>query len=417
MTDRRAQHSRVAQLQLLARGPDHALQALAQSGALLAAARDQRLLPLAFGDDEDSLAFSDGRAHDTFAPAPDDRYAAAASARSALATSGLPDDVAASGPRDDHSAASERRRDDRLTRRPDGERDRRREASFAASDPRAASCASDPASRVVAGHDRRDAHRSQPQLALPARHDVRVSDVVMRRLRGTLAAAAERAPVDFADLLMTPGLGARTVEALALAAEIVHGAPCRFSDPARFSFAHGGKDGSPFPVPLRVYDETIRVLRQAVDAARLGNDERLAAIRRLDVESRRLEAAAAGPTFAARVAHEHARSREWAGRTVLDDRAQRRAAPSRAAKPASPTLAQSHAAKPASPTLAPSSAAKLASPTFAPSLPAVTSDAGAFDDRATARDRSSPPTQPTAESASDSPRRTPAQLSLFGRHR
>jgi uncharacterized protein len=162
-----------------------------------------------------------------------------------------------------------------------------------------------------------------PHLALPARHDVRVSDVVMRRLHGTLAAAAARAPVDFADLLMTPGLGARTVEALALAAEIVHGAPCRFTDPARFSFAHGGKDGSPFPVPLRVYDETLRVLRRAVDAARLGNDERLAAIRRLDSEARRLEAAAAGPTFAERIAHDQAHSRQWGGRTVFDDRAQR----------------------------------------------------------------------------------------------
>src|SRR6201992_331753 len=85
--------------------------------------------------------------------------------------------------------------------------------------------------------------------------------------------------------------------------EIVHGAPCRFTDPARFSFAHGGKDGSPFPVPLRVYDETLRVMRQGGDAAGLGNDERLAAIRRLDSEARRLEAAADGPTFAERIAH------------------------------------------------------------------------------------------------------------------
>ena len=85
-----------------------------------------------------------------------------------------------------------------------------------------------------------------------------------RRLYGNLAAAADRGPTDFPDLLLTPGVGARTVRALAMVAEVVHGAPYRFTDPARFSFAHGGKDGHPFPVPLRVYDETIRVLKSAV---------------------------------------------------------------------------------------------------------------------------------------------------------
>ena len=80
--------------------------------------------------------------------------------------------------------------------------------------------------------------------------------MIGRRLYGNLAAAADRGPTDFADLLLTPGVGPRTVRALAMVAEIVHGAPYRFSDPARFSFAHGGKDGHPFPVPLRVYDET-----------------------------------------------------------------------------------------------------------------------------------------------------------------
>src|SRR5690606_34814216 len=117
-----------------------------------------------------------------------------------------------------------------------------------------------------------------PHLVLPEHHELRESDVVQRRLRGTLAAAAERGPSDFVELLLCPGVGARTVEALAHVAEVVHGAPCRFSDPGRFSLAHGGKDGHPFPVPLRVYDQTIRVLRQAVDSAKLGNDERLSAI-------------------------------------------------------------------------------------------------------------------------------------------
>ena len=101
-------------------------------------------------------------------------------------------------------------------------------------------------------------------LVMPAHHDVRAGDVHLRRLHGNLAAAADRGPADFPDLLLTPGVGARTVRALALVAEVVHGAPCRFSDPARFSLAHGGKDRHPFPVPLKVYDETIRVLKSAV---------------------------------------------------------------------------------------------------------------------------------------------------------
>jgi hypothetical protein len=97
-----------------------------------------------------------------------------------------------------------------------------------------------------------------PHLELPAHHDIRADDIVEKRLYGNLAAAAERAPADFSELLLTPGVGARTVRALAMVAEVVHGAPYRFTDPARFSFAHGGKDRHPFPVPLRVYDETLR---------------------------------------------------------------------------------------------------------------------------------------------------------------
>jgi hypothetical protein len=158
-----------------------------------------------------------------------------------------------------------------------------------------------------------------PHLSLPAHHDVRPDDVLLRRLHGTLAAAAARAPRDFAELLLTPGLGARTVAALALVAEVVHGAPCRFTDPARFSLAHGGKDGHPFAVPLRVYDETLRVMRAAVSAARLGNDERLAALQRLDAEARRLEATATGLSFDDFVALERRRSHELHGRTVFAD--------------------------------------------------------------------------------------------------
>jgi hypothetical protein len=124
---------------------------------------------------------------------------------------------------------------------------------------------------------------------MPMRHDVRPSDVLLRRLAGTLAAVASADPHDFAELLLVPGLGARTVAALAMVAEVVHGAPSRFADPARFSLAHGGKDGHPFPVPLDVYDQTIRVLTRAVGQARLGRQEKLEAIRRLDEQARRAE--------------------------------------------------------------------------------------------------------------------------------
>ena len=107
-----------------------------------------------------------------------------------------------------------------------------------------------------------------PHLVMPDHHDVRADDIIIRRLHGNLAAAAENGPKDYAELLLTPKVGARTVQALALVAEVVHGAPCRFSDPARYSIAHGGKDRHPFPVPTRVYDETIRVLKGAVQKAK-----------------------------------------------------------------------------------------------------------------------------------------------------
>ena len=155
-----------------------------------------------------------------------------------------------------------------------------------------------------------------PHLVMPAHHDVRPSDVIARRLHATLAAAADRAPSDFRALLLSPGVGPRTVRALAMVAEVVHGAPCRFADPARFSFAHGGKDGHPFPVPLRVYDETIRVLKSAVRSARLGREEELGALKRLDDQARRLERHASGPAVAALIAEERERSHAYGGRTV-----------------------------------------------------------------------------------------------------
>jgi len=156
-----------------------------------------------------------------------------------------------------------------------------------------------------------------PHLIMPSHHDVRPKDVMMRRLHGALAAAADAGPTDFADLLLVPGVGARTVHSLALVAEVVHGAPHRFADPARFSLAHGGKDRHPYPVPLKVLDETIGVLKSALGSARLGNDEKLDAIRRLDYQARQLEVHATGPSFGAFTAEERRRSFEYGGRSVF----------------------------------------------------------------------------------------------------
>lgn len=156
-----------------------------------------------------------------------------------------------------------------------------------------------------------------PHLIMPAHHDVRQEDVNMRRLRGNLAAAADRGPADFEELLLVPGVGARTVKALAMVAEVIHGAPCRFSDPARFSLAHGGKDRHPFPVPIKVYDETIRTMRSAVRKGRLGRDEELQALKRLDDQSRQIEHYVTGPDLKEFVAGEFERSASFGGRSVF----------------------------------------------------------------------------------------------------
>ena len=156
-----------------------------------------------------------------------------------------------------------------------------------------------------------------PHLIMPDHHEVRPENVVARRLHGALAAAAEQGPKDFAALLMVPGVGARTVRALAMVAEVVHGAPCRFSDPARYSLAHGGKDRHPFPVPTKVYDHSIAVMKSAVKKARLGQTEELAAIRRLDEQARRLERDASGPSVDALVAQERIESHAYGGRSVF----------------------------------------------------------------------------------------------------
>ena len=174
-------------------------------------------------------------------------------------------------------------------------------------------------SKIIPSYARRDfgGEPLLPHLDLPAHHDVRPGDIVEKRLYGNLAAAADRGPRDFPELLLTPGVGARTVQALAMVAEVVHGAPYRFTDPARFSFAHGGKDRHPFPVPLRVYDETIRVLKSAVHAAKLGREEELGALRRLDEQARVVEQYASGPPVEELITEERRLSYSYGGRSVF----------------------------------------------------------------------------------------------------
>ena len=127
------------------------------------------------------------------------------------------------------------------------------------------------------------------KMRLPAHHDVRAKDVDLKRLGAVLAVSYERQLQDFASLLLVENLGPRTLQSLALIAEVIHGTPTRFTDPARFSFAHGGKDRHPFPVPLKTYDESIAVLRRSLDAAKVGDTEKIDGMKRLEKFVRAVE--------------------------------------------------------------------------------------------------------------------------------
>jgi hypothetical protein len=164
------------------------------------------------------------------------------------------------------------------------------------------------------------------KMRLPSHHDVRAKDVDVKRLGAVLAVSHERQLRDFASLLLVENLGPRTLQSLALIAEVVHGTPTRFRDPARFSFALGGKDRHPFPVPLKTYDESIAVLRRGLDAAKIGDTEKVDGMKRLDTFVRAIERRYA-PTadFDAVIAHEHAISPSLDGRSVFDDARLRKA--------------------------------------------------------------------------------------------
>jgi len=166
------------------------------------------------------------------------------------------------------------------------------------------------------------------KLAEPRHHEVRAEDVDPKRLGAVLAVAYERQLRDFASLLLLEKVGPRTLQSLALIAEVVHGTPARFSDPARFSFAHGGKDGHPFPVPLKTYDESITLLRRSLDAAKLGRSDKLDGFARLDRLTRAVEEGAQPwADFDRVLARERAISAQLNGRTVWDDVKRRKPAP------------------------------------------------------------------------------------------
>jgi hypothetical protein len=158
-------------------------------------------------------------------------------------------------------------------------------------------------------------------LVMPSHHDVRRADVDLKRLGAVLAVAYEREFRDFGNLLLLEDLGPRTLQTLALVAEVVHGTPARFSDPARFSFALGGKDRHPFPVPLKTYDESLSVLRTSLDRTRIGDTEKIEGFRRLDRFVRTIEKRYEPlADFDAIIAHERAISPSLEGRSVFDDK-------------------------------------------------------------------------------------------------
>ena len=158
------------------------------------------------------------------------------------------------------------------------------------------------------------------KLVMPAHHDVKVKDIDLKRLGTILWLAQEKRPSDFEELLLLEGLGPRTLQSLALVSEIIYGAPSRFRDPARFSFAHGGKDGHPFPVPIKVYDESITVLQDAVERSKLGFTEKAHAIKRLSKIAAEVEKDFLPNTnFEGVIQKERADSCKYGGRTIFGD--------------------------------------------------------------------------------------------------
>ncbi|WP_026968141.1 DUF763 domain-containing protein [Algoriphagus terrigena] len=157
------------------------------------------------------------------------------------------------------------------------------------------------------------------RIVMPTHHDVRAEDVDLKRLGSVLALAHEKEVGDFESLLLLEGLGPRTLQSLTLVSEIIHGTPSRFTDPARFSFAHGGKDGHPFPVLTTVYDETIHHLKTSVEKAKIGDREKFDALKNLTLVAQHLEKGfePVPDAFDQVIEKERAEAHKYGGRTVF----------------------------------------------------------------------------------------------------
>ncbi|MGV3530083.1 MAG: DUF763 domain-containing protein [Flavisolibacter sp.] len=160
--------------------------------------------------------------------------------------------------------------------------------------------------------------RELNHLVMPRHHDVRSEDVDLKRLGSILWLAHETQPADFEELLLLQGLGPRTLQSLTLVSEVIHGTPSRFKDPARFSFAHGGKDGHPFPVPTKTYDDVIETLEKALGKAKIGATEKAEALKKLHQVAARAEKDFV-PTdnLQAVIEKEVAESWKYGGRTIF----------------------------------------------------------------------------------------------------
>jgi len=161
-------------------------------------------------------------------------------------------------------------------------------------------------------------------LVLPKHHEVKAKDVDLKRLGAMLWLTHEKQPADFEELLLLQGMGPRTLQSMALVSEIIYGTPSRFKDPARFSFAHGGKDGHPFPVPIKVYDETLSVLSKAIGKAKVGESDKLEAVRKLSELSRQAEKdftvnEHAEANFEELLERERNASWQYGGKTIFGD--------------------------------------------------------------------------------------------------
>ncbi len=161
---------------------------------------------------------------------------------------------------------------------------------------------------------------TEVSLILPKHHEVQAKDVNLKRLGAALILAHETNVSDIESLLLLEGVGPRTLQSLTLVSEVIHGTPSRFSDPARFSFAHGGKDGHPFPVPTRVYDETIEIFDKAIHQSKLGDKDKSEALRNLSKISIDMEKSyTPNNYFDDLVQHERNQSYKYGGKTVFGD--------------------------------------------------------------------------------------------------